>query len=286
MGLTAETNLRLGPGSIDVALDLFPELRPLLARKAGMLSGGEQQILGLARALSGRPRLLLVDELSLGLAPKIVQRLLGALSAAAQQGTGVLLVEQHARKALAIADRGYVMSRGRCELSGTGEELLARIDDIERTYLHGPTTAHEGVSIRHERHRALVWPPARPRLRRAGETGRRAGLRPRVGLRLRAVLGGLLRPPRAGRDPYHSHRAEHRGAHPDATIRDDDGLCTRDDQPAVGRPAAGRVRHRLHGTIRAWPAPHEARRARRVRERGARSPRGRDRARRRARRRG
>jgi branched-chain amino acid transport system ATP-binding protein len=138
MGLTAEKNLRLGRGSVDVALELFPELRPLLSRKAGMLSGGEQQILGLARALAAQPRVLLVDELSLGLAPKIVQRLLDALRAAAQRGTGVLLVEQHARKALSISDRGYVMARGRCELSGTGTELLARIDDIERTYLHGP----------------------------------------------------------------------------------------------------------------------------------------------------
>jgi branched-chain amino acid transport system ATP-binding protein len=138
MGLSALKNLQLGPGPVETALDMFPELRPLLARKAGMLSGGEQQILGLARALAARPRLLLVDELSLGLAPKVVQRLLGALHAAAGEGTGVLLVEQHARQALAVADRGYVMSRGRCERSGTGAELLAGIDEIERTYLHGP----------------------------------------------------------------------------------------------------------------------------------------------------
>jgi len=139
MGLTTEKNLQLGPGRMDVALELFPELQPLLSRKAGMLSGGEQQILGLARALAAQPRLLVVDELSLGLAPMVVQRLLSALRAAAQQGAGILLVEQHARQALAIADRGYVMSRGRCDLSGTGAELLARIGDIERTYLHGPT---------------------------------------------------------------------------------------------------------------------------------------------------
>jgi len=138
-GLTVEKNLRLGPGPIDVAIDLFPELSPLLPRKAGLLSGGEQQIVGLARGLAARPRLLLVDELSLGLAPMVVQRLLGSLRAAAQVGTGVLLVEQHARQALAVADRGYVMANGRCHQSGTANQLLARIDEIERTYLHGPT---------------------------------------------------------------------------------------------------------------------------------------------------
>jgi len=139
VGLTTERNLQLGRGSLDSALELFPELRPLLNRKAGLLSGGEQQILGLARALAGQPRLLLVDELSLGLAPKIVQRLLTALRVAAERGAAVLLVEQHARQALAVADRGYVMSRGRCEITGTGTELLTRIADIEHTYLHGPT---------------------------------------------------------------------------------------------------------------------------------------------------
>jgi branched-chain amino acid transport system ATP-binding protein len=138
MGLSTKRNLQLGRGSVAAALELFPELEPLLERKAGLLSGGEQQILGLARALAGRPRLLLVDELSLGLAPKIVQRLLRALRAAADDGAGVLLVEQHARQALGIADRGYVMARGRCELSGTGTELTERMHDIERTYLHGP----------------------------------------------------------------------------------------------------------------------------------------------------
>ncbi len=138
MGLSTERNLQLGPGSLEAALDLFPELRPLLPRRAGMLSGGEQQILGLARALGAQPRLLLVDELSLGLAPMIVQRLLGALRDAAARGAGVLLVEQHARQALAVTDRGYVMSRGRCDLSGTGAELLAGLSDIEQTYLHGP----------------------------------------------------------------------------------------------------------------------------------------------------
>jgi branched-chain amino acid transport system ATP-binding protein len=139
MGLSTRWNLRLGSGDTATALDLFPELEPLLSRKAGLLSGGEQQILCLARALAGQPKLLLVDELSLGLAPKIVQRLLQALRVVARGGAGVLLVEQHARQALSVADRAYVMSRGHCELSGTASDLLKGIADIERTYLHGPT---------------------------------------------------------------------------------------------------------------------------------------------------
>jgi branched-chain amino acid transport system ATP-binding protein len=136
MGLPTATNLRLGRGSVQGALELFPELEPLLSRKAGLLSGGEQQIVALARALAGEPRLLLVDELSLGLAPRIVQRLLRAVRSAAEGGAGVLLVEQHARQALTIADRGYVMRRGRVEVQGAGPELLDRIGEIERTYLH------------------------------------------------------------------------------------------------------------------------------------------------------
>ncbi len=139
MGLGTETNLRPGRGTVEAALALFPELRTLLALNAGMLSGGEQQILGLARAVAARLPPLLVDELSLGLVPKIVQRMLRALREAAEHGTGILLVEQHARQARAVADRGHLMSRGRCALSDSATEVLARIDEIERAYIHGPT---------------------------------------------------------------------------------------------------------------------------------------------------
>ena len=90
----------------------------------------------LARALAAEPRLLLVDELSFGLAPLIVRRLLDVLQAATQRGLGVLLVEQHARQALRVADRGYVLRRGRVVTEGTGPELAARIDEIEQAYLH------------------------------------------------------------------------------------------------------------------------------------------------------
>jgi branched-chain amino acid transport system ATP-binding protein len=101
------------------ALDYFPELEALLGRKAGLLSGGEQQMLTLGRALATRPEVLLADELSLGLAPLMVDRLLTALrSAVDEHGTSVLLVEQQVRRALSIADRWYLLSNGTVVDSG------------------------------------------------------------------------------------------------------------------------------------------------------------------------
>jgi branched-chain amino acid transport system ATP-binding protein len=136
MGLSARDNLRVANADLDAALQLFPELEKLLGVRAGLLSGGEQQMLTLARALSRRPRVLLADELSMGLAPLVVRRLLDAVVRAARQmGTAVLLVEQHVRKALEHCDRAYVMHRGRIALGGTTTQLLAQITDIENHYL-------------------------------------------------------------------------------------------------------------------------------------------------------
>ncbi len=104
-------------------LDLLPELRKCLNRKAGLLSGGEQQMLAVGRALVGRPKLLVVDEMSLGLAPVVVQRLLPVLRDVAARGTGVLVVEQHVHLALEVVDRAYVLTHGRLVMEGTAERL-------------------------------------------------------------------------------------------------------------------------------------------------------------------
>jgi branched-chain amino acid transport system ATP-binding protein len=135
MSLSVYDNLRLSHRSIAGCLALFPELEPLLPRRAGLLSGGEQQMLTLARALTGNVRLLLADELSLGLAPLVIARLLRAVRAAADRGVGVVLVEQQLRHALEVADRGIVLRRGLVAMSGTSAELRDRIGEIEDSYL-------------------------------------------------------------------------------------------------------------------------------------------------------
>jgi branched-chain amino acid transport system ATP-binding protein len=144
MGLSVADNLRLGGQQQAHCLDLFPELRALLGRRAGLLSGGEQQMLTLARALAARPVVLLADELSLGLAPLIVERLLAAVRVAADHGTGVLLVEQHVRNALELADRAYVLSHGEVALEGPTAELLDRVEEIEESYLAASSLTDAG----------------------------------------------------------------------------------------------------------------------------------------------
>jgi ABC-type branched-subunit amino acid transport system ATPase component/branched-subunit amino acid ABC-type transport system permease component len=137
MSMTVEQNLALGRGEPERCYELFPELAELKNRRVGLLSGGEQQMLTLGRALSGGADFLLADELSLGLAPLVSERLLRAVREAADSGLGVVLVEQHVRQALAVADRVYVLQRGRVVLTGSADEMHGQLERIEASYLTG-----------------------------------------------------------------------------------------------------------------------------------------------------
>ena len=141
--MTVIDNLRMGAyvrtdseiaEDIEAALARFPLLAERRLQIAGTLSGGEQQMLAIGRALVARPRLLLFDEPSLGLAPKIVSQIFLTLRELKNEGKTILLVEQNARQALRIADHGYVLERGRVIYSGSGEELL-NMPEVQRTYL-------------------------------------------------------------------------------------------------------------------------------------------------------
>jgi branched-chain amino acid transport system ATP-binding protein len=141
--MTVIDNLRMGAfvrrdGEIErdigAVLERFPALAERRQHLAGTLSGGEQQMLAIGRALIARPRLLLMDEPSLGLAPKFVTRIFQTLRELKQEGKTILLVEQNARQALQVADHAYVMERGRIVLSGSGESLL-NTPEVQRTYL-------------------------------------------------------------------------------------------------------------------------------------------------------
>jgi len=129
-GLTVRDNLRLGGWrsrntDLGTVLELFPRLRERLDQVAGSMSGGEQQMCAIGRALMGRPDFLLIDELSLGLAPVLVEEIMSRLSRVAAEGTGILLVEQDAGHALEIAGRAYVLENGQITLSGRAEDLAA-----------------------------------------------------------------------------------------------------------------------------------------------------------------
>jgi ABC-type branched-subunit amino acid transport system ATPase component len=157
-GLTVAEHFRLGfrgerinPA---VVYEYFPALEPLAERRAGLLSGGEQQMLAVGRALARRPRLLLLDELSLGLAPLLVERLLPVVRQYAKDsGCGVLLVEQHVQLATEIADRCYVLSHGDIVLHETGERLLNEPGLLIASYV-GQRPAHLRS---HQRRKKEQW---------------------------------------------------------------------------------------------------------------------------------
>jgi branched-chain amino acid transport system ATP-binding protein len=141
--LTVMENIRLGGSSkraVIRSLEYFPALTRLADRRAGVLSGGEQQMLVLARAIAAQPRLLLVDEMSLGLAPIIVRNLLPVLRTFVEEtGAAVLLVEQHVHLALELAGRAYVMSRGRIMREGSAADIAESIDELTGSYLGEPS---------------------------------------------------------------------------------------------------------------------------------------------------
>jgi branched-chain amino acid transport system ATP-binding protein len=140
--MTVEENLEMGAfrfkridrADMDHALELFPRLKERFQQPAGTLSGGEQQMLAIGRALMGKPRLLLLDEPSMGLAPLIVSQIFDIIREINSSGVTVLLVEQNAAQALSLANRGYVLETGEIVLEGTGHELLAD-DRIRAAYL-------------------------------------------------------------------------------------------------------------------------------------------------------
>ena len=144
LNLTVKENLELGAylrkdrdGILEDsqrAFKLFPLLAERKAQVAGTLSGGEQQMLAVARALMSKPRLMLLDEPSLGLAPQVVERIFGVLREVNQGGVALLLVEQNAHKALQLAHRAYVLETGNIVMEGTGRELLAS-PEVRRAYL-------------------------------------------------------------------------------------------------------------------------------------------------------
>jgi branched-chain amino acid transport system ATP-binding protein len=139
-GLTVRENLRVGSRNaaevIDRVVGYFPALGPLLGRLGGLLSGGEQQMLAVGRGIAQNPKVLMVDEMSLGLAPLVARSLMPVMRRVAdEQGIGVLIVEQHVQLALEVADRAYVLSHGQLRYQGAAAELAENRDLLEECYL-------------------------------------------------------------------------------------------------------------------------------------------------------
>lgn len=143
-GLTVLDNLRAAGSwlaiadldeQVEAALAVFPELRSLCGRNAASLSGGQQQMAAIAQALVGRPRVLLLDEMSLGLAPIVIERLVGTIRALRDSGLGILLIEQFTELALDLADRCHVIAQGRLRFSGVPRELRKDRAILEQAYL-------------------------------------------------------------------------------------------------------------------------------------------------------
>ena len=132
----AYINKTVDPKDLEMVFNYFPRLKERRKQVAGTLSGGEQQMLAMSRALMSHPKLMMLDEPSMGLAPIIVDQVFGIIKELHKSGTTILLVEQNARKALQIADRAYVLETGSITLEGTGAEL-AKSDEVRKAYLGG-----------------------------------------------------------------------------------------------------------------------------------------------------
>ena len=176
--LTVEENLKMGfytkrgdrkmwKDGVERVTTLFPRLKERWNQAAGTMSGGEQQMLALSRAVLPNPRLLMVDELSLGLAPVVVQQLFQLLVEINKEGTTILLVEQYVNQALRIADRAYVLEKGSVSLEGHAKELLDSSDVVQASYMGGHASGEQGAV-------AVATKPKRTRSKKPAVRARRA----------------------------------------------------------------------------------------------------------------